>query len=94
MQTVNNQFLDACTYRDIRLFDVVTRSVSNKGMLQMCNSYGQWTAVCDYGWTQYHSIVACKQLGYSNPSKCSFNTPPTALFSGRVVTILSVFGYL
>ena len=32
----------------------------------LLNNYGQWTAVCDYGWTNYHSIVACKQLGYNN----------------------------
>ena len=74
------QFSDACTNRDIRLFDVATRSASDKGMLQMCNSYSQWTAVCDYRWTHYHSIVACKQLGYSNPSKCLFNTS-TVTFS-------------
>ena len=80
MMIVSYPFLDACTNGDIRLFDVVSRSVSNKGMLQMCSSYGQWTAVCDHGWTQYHSIVACKQLGYSNPSKCSFNVS-TVTFS-------------
>ena len=54
-------------YGDVRLFNGT--SPSNKGMLQMCDSYGRWTAVCDYGWTNYHSIVACKQLGYNNSSK-------------------------
>ena len=56
----------------------------------MCNSYGQWTAVCDYEWTQYHSIVACKQLGYSNPSKCSFNTSPFIYYLFIVDIVVSV----
>ena len=37
-------------------------------MLQICYG-GQWEAVCDYRWSRGHSVVACKALGYSNPSK-------------------------
>ena len=39
-------------------------------MIQICQD-GQWVAVCDYRWTQTHSIVVCKELGYSNPSENS-----------------------
>lgn len=35
-------------------------------MLQICNSNGRWTAVCDYSWACRESSVACKHLGYSN----------------------------
>ena len=86
---MNYQFLDACTNGDTRLFDARTISESDKGMLQMCNSYGQWTAVCDYDWTQYHSIVACKQLGYSNPSKYSFNTSSIIYYLFSIYSCLS-----
>ena len=53
---------------------------SSAGMLQICDSNGNWTAVCDYGWSCNHAIIACKQLGYTNPSKvklyiiCIYNT--------------------
>ena len=37
-------------------------------MIQICQDE-QWVAVCDYGWTQTHSIVVCEELGYSNSSE-------------------------
>ena len=60
-------FLAACTNGQIRLYDGAA-AVTDNGTLQICKS-GQWRAVCDYRWTQAHSIVVCKQLGYSNPSE-------------------------
>ena len=41
-------------------------SNSTVGMLQICNSKGHWTAVCDYSFGCSEATVACKQLGYYN----------------------------
>ena len=60
----------ACTNGNIRLYNG-TASVPDNGMLQICKS-GKWLAVCDYRWTQSHSIVACKQLGYNNPGEYNY----------------------
>ena len=58
-----------CTYRDIRLYNSTDEStVSDNGMLQICNN-AKWTAVCDFNWQCSHAVIACKQLGFSNPSK-------------------------
>ena len=58
-----------CTYRDIRLYNSINeRTVSDNGMLQICDN-AEWTAVCDFNWQCSHALVACKQLGFSNPSK-------------------------
>ena len=44
--------------------------MSDDGMLQICDgNNAEWTAVCDYDWQCSHAVVACKQLGFSNPSK-------------------------
>ena len=58
--------IDDCTHQDIRLYNV---SNNNFGMVQLCNSSGLWEAVCDYRWDCSESIIACKQLGYQNPSE-------------------------
>ena len=63
--------------------DVHTKSATDKGMLQMCNFYGQWTAVCDYVWT---SIVAYKKLDYSNPSKYLFNISQIIYYTYSLLT--------
>ena len=58
-----------CTHRDIRLYNSSDHSrVSDNGMLQICGN-AEWTAVCDFNWGCSHAVVACKQLGFSNPSK-------------------------
>ena len=57
----------ACNKDDVRLYNG-SSTVKGDGMLQICYG-GNWVAVCDYRWSRNHSIVACKQLGYSNPSK-------------------------
>ena len=59
-----------CTYGNIHLYNSVNEStVSDDGMLQICDN-AKWTAVCDYNWQCNHAVIACKQLGFSNPSKC------------------------
>ena len=41
-------------------------------MLQICDSTGHWTAVCDYGWDCDSANAACNDLGYNSTSKCEF----------------------
>ena len=41
-------------------------------MLQICDSTGHWTAVCDYAWDCDSARVACNDLGYNATSKCKF----------------------
>ena len=57
----------ACTEHNVRLYNG-SSTVKGDGMLQICYG-GQWVAVCDYRWSRGHSIVACKELGYNDPSK-------------------------
>ena len=57
--------LGGCSGSEIRLYN--SNSTSG-GMLQMCYQ-GRWTAVCDFSWGCAESVVACKQLGYTNASK-------------------------
>ena len=57
----------ACDENDVRLYNG-SSTVKGDGMLQICSG-GQWVAVCDYRWSRGHSILACKELGYSDPSK-------------------------
>ena len=38
-------------------------------MLQICNSQGHWTAVCDYSFGCNEATVACRQLGYNSAGK-------------------------
>ena len=64
---IHTTFIAACTNGQIRLYDGAA-VVTDNGMLQICKSH-QWRAVCDYRWTQAHSIVVCKQLGYNNTSE-------------------------
>ena len=62
-------YAGACDDDEVRLYSKNSSSaVTDNGMIQICQD-GQWVAVCDYGWTQTHSIVVCKELGYSNPSE-------------------------
>ena len=58
-----------CTYRQIRLYNTATKSAGSSGMLQICDSTGHWTAVCDYYWKCNNAVVACRQLGYNTLSK-------------------------
>lgn len=58
-----------CNYHDIRLYG---GSTEYEGVVQLCNSTGEWEAVCDYNWDCTESTVACKQLGYPGGILCSF----------------------
>ena len=43
----------------------------NNGSLQlveMCNSKGVWSPVCDINWTLQDATVVCRELGYTSPS--------------------------
>ena len=60
--------IDNCTYQDIRLYGGTS---DVEGMVQLCNSTGEWEAVCDYSWGCTESIVACRQLGYDRGTTTS-----------------------
>ena len=40
-----------------------------EGTLQVCDSFGQWSQVCDHGWSQEDALVACRSMGFSNLGK-------------------------
>ena len=61
--------IGGCKYKDIRLYNVSSASSGNSGMLQICDSTGHWTAVCDYHWNCYSAHAACSDLGYNDTSK-------------------------
>ena len=67
----NTTSTGTCTRGSIRLYNGTSTLATNKshGMLQMCDSKGRWTAVCDYRWGCSISKVACRQLGFSGNSK-------------------------
>ena len=55
--------IGGCNSKDVRLYNAATNSIGNSGMLQICDSTGHWTAVCDYNWNCYNSHHACSDLG-------------------------------
>ena len=61
--------IGGCTYKDIRLYNASSASSGSSGMLQICDSTGHWTAVCDYNWNCYSAHAACSDLGYNDTSK-------------------------
>ncbi|XP_011405675.2 PREDICTED: scavenger receptor cysteine-rich domain superfamily protein-like [Amphimedon queenslandica] len=61
-----------CSGSEIRLYN--SNATSPGGMVQMCRQ-GRWTAVCDFSWGCAESVVACRQLGYTNAKpKFTYNT--------------------
>ena len=63
--------IDSCSHGDIRLYG---GSTDSEGMVQMCNNSigsASWEAVCDLYWDCYESVIACRQLGYSNTGTCT-----------------------
>ena len=62
-------FIGGCTYKAFRLYNAATNSSGNYGMLQICDSTGHWTAVCDYDWGCYNALAACNALGYNDSSE-------------------------
>ena len=66
--TLLTENTESCSYGEPRLFKQA--QTQYYGMLQICNNSSQvWEAVCDYSWSCSESIVACKQLGNTNPCK-------------------------
>ena len=74
---------DSCSEGDIRLYngsiDNTESTNITSGMLQICDN-NEWTAVCGYNWTCNHAFVACKQLGYTNFSKCFLSDKSLLIF--------------
>ena len=53
---------DDCSFADVRLVDGQTEA---EGRLELCEN-GKWGTVCDNQWTDRHSAVVCRQLGFSD----------------------------
>uniref|UniRef100_A0A1X7TXL8 SRCR domain-containing protein n=1 Tax=Amphimedon queenslandica TaxID=400682 RepID=A0A1X7TXL8_AMPQE len=70
-------YAQSCTQNQTRLF---SGSSSSNGVLQVCNSSRVWTDVCDYYWNNNaHSVVVCKQLGFTSPTPITvFNAGPAS----------------
>ena len=71
---------DSCTPGNIRLYNDSTSGSPTTGMLQICDSNKKWTAVCGYNWTCNHAFVACKQLNFTNFSKCFLSDKSLLIF--------------
>ena len=50
-----------CAYKSLRLYG---GSHDDHGVVQLCDSQGQWQPVCDYGWDCDNTIASCRQLNY------------------------------
>ena len=55
-------FADDCVYGDIRL---VNGEFEMEGRVEICNNR-RWGTVCDSQWTDNHTAVVCRQLGFSD----------------------------
>ena len=54
--------LDAqCGYKSLRLYGGLH---NDRGVVQLCDSQGQWRAVCDYNWDCDNTRASCRQLNY------------------------------
>ena len=53
---------DYCDYGHMRLVGGETEA---EGRLELCND-GRWGTVCDNRWTDRHTAVVCRQLGFSD----------------------------
>lgn len=64
-----------CVSGSLRLVE----GTSTSGILEICD-FGEWKAVCDNGWIDANTKVACRQLGHSthgatfNPGQTHSNT--------------------
>ena len=54
--------IDDCSDGDIRLVDGETES---EGRVELCSS-GRWGTVCDNQWTNNHTAVVCRHLGFND----------------------------
>ena len=57
-----------CSNGDLWLVDGLS---DNEGRLEFCYNY-QWGTVCDDGWTQSSTNVACRQLGIQEMTNGSY----------------------
>ena len=53
---------DSCSAGDIRL---VNSKSEMEGRVEICNNR-RWGTVCDSQWTDNHTAVVCRQLGFSD----------------------------
>ena len=53
---------DSCEDGDIRLVDGES---DMEGRLELCRA-GKWGTVCDSQWTDKHTAVVCRYLGFSD----------------------------
>lgn len=66
------------------------RLVSNRSVLQVYTGQSGWKSVCAEGFTQKHTEIACKQLGYT--SKPSFSAVSSRLISSTLGTSFCAVG--
>ncbi|CAI8045936.1 Neurotrypsin, partial [Geodia barretti] len=43
-------------------------------LVEMCNSDGVWSPLCDNEWTQEDATVVCRELGYQEPKSVRYET--------------------
>jgi tetrahydromethanopterin S-methyltransferase subunit F len=43
-------------------------------LVEMCNSDGVWSPICDNEWTQEDATVVCRELGYQEPKSVRYET--------------------
>ena len=60
-----------CVNGDIRLAKGETEAY-NEGRVETC-SKGQWLTVCGDSWTARNSMVACRNLGFSDAPGCTLS---------------------
>ena len=53
---------DDCNYGDMRLVGGVTVA---EGRVELCIN-GMWGTLCDNEWTNRHTAVVCRYLGFSD----------------------------
>ena len=53
---------NACTEGSV----IVVRDADNSSLqlVEMCNSEGVWSSLCDNEWTLTDATVVCRELGY------------------------------
>ena len=65
--------VSTCFKYDMMIYSIIGECIegnvtgSTNGRLQlveMCNSDGVWSPICDNEWTQEDATVVCRELGY------------------------------
>ena len=69
-QTMVHIRVSTCFKYDMMIYSIIGEcnvTGSTNGRLQlveMCNSDGVWSPICDNEWTQEDATVVCRELGY------------------------------